>query len=80
MTTLVPRVAEVALPALLGVVVLPVSSNSTVKGKVCEGGVILAVTLFEVRVSLDAPVVGAAQLAEIPPRPAGNGPALTHHS
>jgi len=75
--------AEVAMGALAGVLALPVSSSSTVKGKLVEGGVAMDwVILVEVNVSLAAPVVGVAQLVEIPPKPAGKeaAPVFRHHS
>jgi hypothetical protein len=81
---LVELVTDVVLATLLGVLVLPVSANSTVMGvKFWEGGVMAAVMLLEVRVSVAAPVVvNGEQLVPIPPRPAGKdaAPVLTHHS
>jgi hypothetical protein len=84
MTRVVAFVAEVLVEALLEVAALPVSSNSTVMEKVCEGGVIVEEILAAVSDSVAAPVVvkDGAQLVPIPPRPAGNdaAPVFTHHS
>jgi hypothetical protein len=83
MSKAVALVAEAAVAALAGVLVLPVSSNSTVKEKFVEGGVATVwVILVEVSVSVAAPVVGVAQVVAIPARPVGTeaAPVLTHHS
>jgi hypothetical protein len=84
MRKLVALVADVLLATLLGVLMLPVSSNSTVKGKTWEVPVMVCVMLAEERVSVEAPVVvkDGEQLVPIPVRPAGmdDAPVFTHHS
>jgi hypothetical protein len=75
--------ADVLSLVLAGVLALPVSSSSTVKGKFVKGGVEMTwVILAEVKVSPAAPVEGEPQLVEIPPRPVGKdaAPVFTHHS
>jgi hypothetical protein len=85
---LVALVADVLLARLVGVLALPVSSSSTVKGKVWEGGVIVAVISLAERLAL-ADAVGPKvehgvpdPPTVIPVRPAGKdaAPVFTHHS
>ena len=82
MTTLVALVADVLLPTLLGVLPLPGSSNSTVKGKFWEGGVMVAEILLAERVaafSTSGDVQGVFTLLPLLRNPAGKPPALMHH-
>jgi hypothetical protein len=90
---LVPRVADVLVakvaPTLVGVLGLPVSSNSTVKEKLCEAaGRMVAVMSLDESVAV-AVAVGPkdAQGVPVPPtvivvRPPGKDatPVFTHHS
>jgi hypothetical protein len=87
MSKLVEFVAAWPLKTLLGVLPLPGSSNSTVKGKFWEGGVMAAVMSLDERLAVATPVgpkVVQGPLAAstvIPVRPAGKDAAVsTHHS
>jgi hypothetical protein len=81
---LVALVAAVLLVTLLGVLALPVSSNSTVKENTWEGGVMICEMLVAERDSMLAPVVekDGEQVVPIPPKPVGmdDEPVLMHHS
>jgi hypothetical protein len=80
--TLVERVADVLLAMLLGVVVLPGSSNSTVKGKFWEGGVMVEVMLVAETVAVFSTCGDAQGVFTLLPllgNPVGKVPALMHH-
>ena len=80
----VPLVPDVLLEMLPGVLPLPGSSNSTVKGKAWEGGVMAAVISVAERVavfSTSGDVQGVFTLLPVLRNPAGKAPelALMHH-
>jgi hypothetical protein len=91
-TKLVEFVADVLVakvaPTLVGVLALPVSSNSTVKEKFWEGGVMVAVISVAERVAVTAPIGPKVEQGVlvpptvIPPKPAGKDAVSvsTHHS